>query len=110
MRQNIEIIQGVNYSTTAVVRDASGNKVNVTGASATWKLAAAVEDAAVLSLSVGSGITITTPAQGLITIAVTAAQADALTPGQYVHECKLTVGGVTYRPLWGDAEVINDVD
>jgi len=110
MRENIEIVQGVTYSRTVTVRDSAGTKINVTGATATWKLAKEADATADLSLSVGSGITLTTPAQGLITIAVTAAQADALAAGTYVHECKLTVGGVTYRPFWGDTIVTEDID
>jgi hypothetical protein len=83
------------------VKDSGGAALDLTGATIRWGLCAyaasgAIAEAALLTKSVGSGITVTDAAGGVCQVALSAANTTA-TPrmsGRYYHELEVTSGGV----------------
>ena len=66
-------------------------KQAITGWSLSWMLKTALTSTtAILTKTTGSGITITAPTIGGITIAIADTDTDSLEPGRYVHELKRT--------------------
>lgn len=80
--------RNLNYT----VKDRTGAAVNLTGASITWRMAAARDGAALVSKSTSSGITVTSAANGLFTVALAAADTATLEPGTYWHQATVTDG------------------
>lgn len=70
--------------------------VDVTGWTPKWTAkaidgwASAVDGSAVLSATTGAGLTLTTPASGVIDLVITGAATSALLPGMYVWDLQLT--------------------
>lgn len=107
---NVKINSGDTMNLVVTVIDDAGAAVNITGYSATWKLAVRNDASADVSKAVGSGITLTTPASGILTIALTAADtADRC--GAYVHELQLTDGsGNVSTALCGRLTIAGDLE
>jgi len=96
---NIIVDQGETFTRTFTWTDGTGALVNLTGGTSTFSvkkiypktfLTAAHADAAVISLTQASGITLG-GAAGTITPLVTAAAILAITPGIYNYQCIVTL-------------------
>jgi hypothetical protein len=88
---SVVIDQARDFYLTAVYQDASGAPINLTGYTATFALASNYNGATVITLTVGSGITIT-PSTGTINLHATYSQT-AISEGTYVGELMITSGG-----------------
>lgn len=113
MKRNLELVQGVTKVIPVVARADDGTRLDLTGltgSAITWKLARDSGSTPDITLSLASGIALTAPAQGEFTITVSAASLGETIRGNYVHESILTIGSVTYRPLFGEARVDLDID
>lgn len=86
------IYAGEDVSITVNVKDTDGNAEDITGMSFSYKVWKG-SSAAVLTKTTGSGITLTTPASGVLTISMADTDTDALTPATYKHELKITDDG-----------------
>ena len=74
---NFALYQGDTLTFTVTVKNSNGSAYPITGTNSTMKIKR-LSGAEVLSLTVGSGITYTNAAGGIMTIAITAAQSAAL--------------------------------
>ncbi len=88
---NFEINSGDTLNAVISVINDAGAAVNITGYSARWKMSPRIGASASSSKTVGSGITLTTPTSGILTISLTSADT-ANRCGAYVHELVLTDG------------------
>ena len=102
---NTIIDQGSDWKINLIYKDSAGDIIPLTGYTAALQLRTNYDAAsASLSLSTGSGITITAN-QGLIAIRATAAQTGALAAGDYVYDLEVTVSGEVTRLIQGRATV-----
>jgi hypothetical protein len=83
---------GEDVSITVTVTDDAGSAVDITGMSISY-LVWSGTNAAVITKTVGSGIALTTPASGILTITIADTDTDAIAPGRYNHELKITDNG-----------------
>lgn len=84
------------------VNDAAGNALNLTGASISWKLDSVDGKTNYLTLTVGSGVTITTNNPGAVAYGPTKVQTAALTAGTYYDYLIVTLAdGTTYTVIEG---------
>lgn len=96
--KTITIVAGEDVTITfTAIKNAAGSTIDFTGASsATYKVSStAGGGTSVLSKTIGSGIS--TPGTSF-TVTLSDSDTD-ITPGSYYHECKITVGSVTYQVL-----------
>ena len=77
-----------------------GTAVNWTGYTAKLQVKEHLNSDAVLTLTNGNGITLG-GAAGTVTVAITATQSGAVTPGTYIYDLELTQGSTVYRVLQG---------
>jgi len=103
---NIAINQGADWFFNLDYENPAGTPVNLTGYSAAIQLKRDVSSAsAVLTLTQGSGITITGPA-GALAFHATAAQTAAIASGGYYYDLKITSsGGIVTRLIQGLVQV-----
>lgn len=66
---------------------------NITGWAVTYNLRTSKTASATISKTVGSGITLTTPASGILTVTLSASDTSALTERTYVQGLKRTDSG-----------------
>jgi len=108
-RGDFEITSGDSMSLVVTVVDDTDAAVNITGYSASWKVADGPTDDAEIKKSVGSGITLTTPASGILTIAIAASNTSDMA-GIYYHELQLTDGSSNVSTaLYGRLSIKADV-
>ena len=108
---NVEIDQGADWFLDVTYDNPNGTPVNLTGYTAALQLRSLPQDAtAVLSLTTGSGITIT-GASGLVAIRATATQTRAIDEGVYYYDLEITAPGtgVVTRLIQGQAVVSAEV-
>lgn len=87
--------QGDTLPLDFLVLDYDGNPQDLTSATIRWAMSDPDEmDTPILEKSEGSGITVTDATAGRCTVTVPAGELD--TPGTYVHELEITIGGATY--------------
>lgn len=87
--QNFTITRGDSKLLTVAVTDDDGAAVSIVGAAITWKLADSIYSAtALVTKTVGSGITITNGAGGLFSIQLDYEDTDDLY-GLFYHEAKV---------------------
>lgn len=105
---NIIIDQGADWKVNLVYKDSTGAPIDLTGYTAKLQLRTTYDAAsASLTLSTGSGITIT-PSTGNIAIHATATQTGAdgsLVAGEYVYDLEITLAGEVTRVIQGRAIV-----
>jgi hypothetical protein len=94
---------------TVTVYDNDDVVVDITSATITYQLSQNVKSAAIISKTVGSGITLTDPTSGVFTITFDPADTASLS-GRYYHECEITdtsgdvsTGFVGYATIKEDA-------
>ena len=107
---NVTIDQGADWYLDVTYDNPNGTPVNLTSYTAALQLRSLPESAtAVLSLSTGSGITIT-GATGLVAISATATQTRAIDEGTYYYDLEITSpAGVVTRLVQGQAVVTPEV-
>lgn len=110
---NIIAFQGKTFIRSFTWLDDNGDAVNLTGGTAAMKvrklypatlLVAAHADAAVLSITSASEITLGGVA-GTIDISVSAATMAAITPGFYDYDLEITISGEVTGLLHGEFEI-----
>jgi hypothetical protein len=107
---NVSIDQGADWYLNVTYDNPNGTPVNITSYTAALQLRSLPESATtVLSLSTGSGITIT-GASGLVAIHATATQTRAIDEGTYYYDLEITSpAGVVTRLVQGQAIVTPEV-
>jgi len=102
----VEIDQGADWFFNVTYENPAGTPVNLTSYTAALQLRSLPESTtAVLSLTTGSGITIT-GATGLVAVRATAAQTGAIIAGDYYYDLEITSPqGVVTRLVQGQALV-----
>lgn len=108
---NITIDQGADFFLNVTYDNPDGTPVNITGYTAEMQVRTNPNSpTAVLTLTNGSGITIT-GSSGLVAIHATATQTRAIDEGPYVYDLEITAptGGVVTRLIQGQALVSAEV-
>ena len=96
--------QGIDWIFTTTWQDSTGTAINTSGYGVQLQIRNQVDNSLILGLSVGSGITLTTPASGITTYRVTGTQSAAIPVGTYYYGIKATSGGgINYD--WADGLV-----
>ena len=83
-------------ATDAQIAAGTATPQDISGWALSWRLKRSVDDPdtrTIATKTTGAGIVLTTPASGLCTVTVTAADTLRLPAGQYVHELKRTDSG-----------------
>ena len=108
---NVVIDQGADWFLDVTYDNPNGTPVNITGYTAALQLRSLPTDStAVLTLTTGSGITIT-GVTGLVAIHATALQTRAIDEGIYYYDLEITAPstGVVTRLIQGQADVSPEV-
>lgn len=102
----VEIDQGADWFFNVTYEQPAGTPVNITSYTAALQVRSLPESTtAVLSLTTGSGITIT-GASGLVAVHATAAQTGAIIAGDYYYDLEITSPqGIVTRLVQGQALV-----
>lgn len=110
VQYNVEIDQGADWFLNVTYEQPAGTPVNITGYTSALQLRSLPTDAtAVLSLSTGSGITIT-GSEGLVAVHATAAQTRAIDEGIYYYDLEITSqSDIVTRLVQGQAYVSAEV-
>jgi hypothetical protein len=110
VQYNVEIDQGADWFLNVTYEQPAGTPVNITGYTSALQLRSLPTDVtAVLSLSTGSGITIT-GLTGLVAVHATAAQTRAIDEGVYYYDLEITSqSGIVTRLVQGQAYVSAEV-
>lgn len=110
VQYNVEIDQGADWFLNVTYEQPAGTPVNITGYTSALQLRSLPTDAtAVLSLSTGSGITIT-GSTGLVAVHATAAQTRAIDEGIYYYDLEITSqSNIVTRLVQGQAYVSAEV-
>ena len=87
----IDLRCGDDWELTGPLQDSNGVALNLTGASISWKLDSTDNTVNLLSLAIGSGVTVITPATASIVVRATSAQTAAIPPGTYLDSLKVTL-------------------
>ena len=113
MTYNLTIRQGATFQLRATVKTSAGTAVNITGYDARMQIRRgfADDDAEVLvDLTVGDGITLTTPASGILDVVISADDTEDLPGGRWRYDLEIeSAGGVVTRILEGNATVSREV-
>lgn len=116
VNKNFSCFQGATWKAVVTYTDSAGAAVNLTGGTATMKArkitaprlgVGAVVGSAVFTLSSpSSGIVLTTPASGIMTITLSAATTAAITPDIYDYDLEILLsGGDTAKIMYGTFEI-----
>jgi hypothetical protein len=106
---DFEIEQGADWSQELNFTNPDGTPMILTGYGFEFVLAPCYESAAsVITLTVGSGITVT-PLTGIVVLAMTKAQTLLIEAGKYKYELNSILAGVTDRVLKGTLPVSPDL-
>jgi hypothetical protein len=104
----VVIDQSRDWYLTVTYADSTGTPINLTGYTASFALAQNLNGATILTLSTGSGITIT-GSTGVIALHATPSQT-AIDPGQYRAELVITSGaGIQTSLLKGQITISSKV-
>ena len=110
VQYNVEIDQGADWFLDVTYEQPQGTPVNITNYTSALQLRSLPTDTtAVLSLSTGSGITIT-GSTGLVAVHATATQTRAIDEGVYYYDLEITSQlGIVTRLVQGQAYVSAEV-
>ena len=101
---NPTVNQGIDLIFTTTNTDATGTAINITGFTVKMAISNQVTGTVALTLTNGSGITLTTPTSGIATYQITGAQTAAIPVGTYYYGIKATSsGGINYD--WVDGTI-----
>ena len=99
------IRQGTDWIFTVTNTDSLGVAINLTGYTIKLQIRGLLDNALVLELAIGTGITVAAPTTGVASFRVTAAQTRAIDFGNYVWGVNATSpDGVSYT--WIDSKLI----
>jgi hypothetical protein len=103
---NPVVNQGIDLIFTVTWTDSNGAAINLTGYTIQLAVSNQVSNANLLTLSIGSGVTVTTPSTGVAQFRITGAQTTALGVGTYYYGIKATSsGGINYDWLDGNLTI-----
>jgi hypothetical protein len=106
---NLIVDQGSDWKITIIYKDAAGTVIPLTNTTAQLQFRTTYDSASPsLSLSTGSGITITAN-DGQIDIRATASQTGALSAGDYLYDLEITRSGEVTRIIQGRVTVTPQV-
>jgi len=112
--QDFSMHSGDNRSLSVTITDQSQAVLDVSGAAITWALSRAVTDkvepkgVAIVSKTVGSGITITDGSNGLVEVTIAEADTASLA-GTYYHEMQMVLSGNTSTIMYGTVIIKKDL-
>lgn len=111
--QDFSMHSGDNRDLQVTIKDAAGAVVNITGAALTWALSKGngsdgPRGTALVTKTVGSGITIVDGANGRADIVLVPADTEALA-GDYYHELQLVAGGSSSTVLYGTVTILKNL-
>ena len=95
---NLTIDQGASFSSDVTVKDSNGDPFNLTGYTATAKMAkgySSTRTRTTLTTSIGSATT------GVVTLSLTPTQTAALDAERYVYDLEITSGATVTRVIEG---------
>lgn len=99
---NLSMDQGATWIRSFALKDGSGNPVDLTGATAAMMFRVEMADTPCLSLAIGTGLTIPTPANGVIAARVEAGGLPTFEKDTKLrHDFVLTQGGIATRIFQG---------
>ena len=99
---NMTIDQGTDFSSAIDVTDADGDPVNLTG----YTVKGQIRKSYTSSTAVDLTCAVSNAAAGIISIALTAAQSNAMKYGRYLYDVEMTSsGGAKTRVLEGQVEI-----
>ena len=103
---NTVVDQGADWYVNFTYKDPSGTAINLTGYTAALQVRTSpLAKTTVLSLAVGSGITITA-VNGLIAVHATATQTGNIAPGLYAYDLEITSNsGIVTRLVQGTIQI-----
>lgn len=109
-QQNFIMCSGDTRTLTVTVNDrVTGDPIDLTGASIAWVLAKNNKSTAEIEKSVGSGITVATPASGVFVVTINPADTTDL-DGIYYHEAQVTdASGRVVTVMRGRATIETDL-
>ena len=106
---NFTLDQGSTWTLQVVYKDSNGVAVNLTGYTAEMQVRRKFDsDTPVLTLSTSNGGITIVGATGTLNLVATDEQA-AITPGLYVYDLELSIGGVRTRLIQGTVTVSGEV-
>jgi len=88
--QNFTMWSGDTKVIEVTITDASGNAVNLTGATISYVLQRSVGSTVTISKTTASGISITDASGGVFQITLDASDTARLSGSSYYHECQIT--------------------
>jgi len=99
---NPTVNQGIDLIFTVTWTDSTGTPINLTGYTIKMSVNNQVSNASILSLAIGSGVTVSAPSTGVAQFQITGTQTAALSVGTYSYGIKATsAGGINYDWLDG---------
>jgi len=108
---NLRLTRGDTKIHQITVKNTDGSVKDIS--SATVKYTIRVLDflgTQVLQKTVGAGVTLTTPADGILDATLSAAETAALIPFQrYVYDCEVTISGQVCTVQQGKIDIVGDV-
>lgn len=100
------LFQGANYSVGLIIRNLAGVATNITGYTFEGEIRSQPDDTVVANFV----FTITNAIAGQVSMTLSAVTTEALTPGPYVYDVKMTrTDGFVIRILQGQCPVIAEV-
>jgi hypothetical protein len=90
---NPTVNQGIDLIFTITWTDSTGAAINLTGYTIKLAVSNQVTGTNLLTLQIGSGVTVATPSSGVAQFQITNAQTTALGVGTYYYGVKATSGG-----------------
>lgn len=113
MSYNITIRQGATFQLQATVQDSAGDPVDLTGFDARMQVRTDYADNAgtvLVDLTLGDGVAVPTPANGVIVFTIDADATEDLPGGRWRYDAEIeSSGGVVTRILEGAATVSREV-
>ena len=107
--QDFEMVSGDDKTVRFTVTDQDGVAQDLTGASATWAFSRRARRAAIATKTVGSGITISDAANGIVDVTVARADTETI-EGDFYHELEIVDGGGTKSTAaYGTMTVLGDL-
>ena len=103
---NPVVNQGIDLIFTVTWTDSNAAAINLTGYTIQLAVSNQVTLANLLTLSIGSGVTVATPSNGIAQFRITGTQTTALGVGTYYYGIKATSsGGINYDWLDGNLTI-----
>jgi len=103
---NPVVNQGIDLIFTVTWTDSTGTAINLTGYTIKLAVSNQVTLSNLLTLQIGSGVTVSSPATGVAQFQITGTQTTALGVGTYYYGIKATsAGGINYDWLDGNLTI-----